>query len=54
MPQKLTDAMIEALPPLNGASATRLIWDTEVTGFGVRIFPPTRTNPTGTRSFFLN
>ena len=29
-------------------------WDSEITGFGVRIFAPTRRHSTGARSFFVN
>jgi hypothetical protein len=37
--------------PAKGALS---IWDDEITGFGLRIFAPTRLHPDGTRSFFVN
>ena len=30
------------------------IWDTEITGFGLRVFSPTARHPKGARSFFIN
>ena len=39
------------LAPIKGAVS---IWDDEITGFGLRVFAPTRRNPTGARSFFIN
>ncbi len=55
MAQKLTDAIIrnEAAP----AKGAKTLWDGgkgAVAGFGVRVFAPTKRNPEGARSFFLN
>jgi integrase len=36
------------------AKGDNTIWDSEVKGFGLRVFAPTRRNPEGARSFFLN
>jgi integrase len=30
------------------------LWDDEITGFGLRVFAPTRRSPAGARSFFMN
>jgi integrase len=52
MPTKLTKHFIDGLaPPKRGS---RLIRDTEVTGFGVRVQAPTRRTPQGKRSFYFN
>jgi integrase len=52
MVEKLTERLIKALkPPKRDA---RLIWDTEVTGFAVRVFAPTKTHPQGARTFLLS
>ncbi len=52
MAQKLTDAIIRnAEAPEKGA---RTLFDSEVKGFGIRLFAPTKRNPEGARSFFLN
>ena len=52
MPIKLTKDMVEGEPaPEKGAT---LIYDTEVKGFGFRVFAPTDRHPQGARSFFLN
>jgi len=52
MPGKLITRQIdaEAAP----AKGTKTLWDTEVKGFGARIFAPTARHPKGARSFFLN
>ena len=52
---KLNEASVKAiLPPTRGAIT---VWDTEIAGFGVRVFPE-KTDRDGrrsvTRSFFLN
>jgi integrase len=49
---KLTQQMVKDLPAPSKGSVT--VWDSEITGFGVRIFAPTRRRPRGARSFFLN
>ncbi len=36
------------------AKGAILVWDDDVTGFGLRIFAPTRRHPEGARSFFIN
>ena len=36
------------------ASGATTIWDSDITGFGVRIFAPTRRHAAGARSFFVN
>ena len=52
MAQKLTDPIIRnEAAPQKGA---RTLFDSEVKGFGIRIFAPTKRNPKGARSFFLN
>ena len=52
MPVKLTKEIIESEPAPD--TGTTLIYDTEVKGFGVRVFAPTDRHPQGARSFFLN
>src|SRR5262245_27604700 len=52
MPVKLTTRQIDnEAAPAKGAIT---LWDTEVTGFGARIFAPSKRHPKGARSFFLN
>ena len=52
MPEKLTKDIIESEPaPKSGST---LLFDTEVKGFGARVFAPTKRHPAGARSFFLN
>jgi len=52
MAKKLTEGLIKALkPPKHGSS---LIWDSEVTGFAIRVFASTRANPQGARTFLLS
>ena len=41
----------EQEPPASGATTH---WDSDITGFGVRIFAPTKRHQTGARSFFIN
>ena len=36
------------------AKGTKALWDTDLTGFGLRIFAPTERHPKGARSFFMN
>lgn len=52
MAQKLTDATIRKEPAPDKGS--KPLYDTDVTGFGIRIYAPTKRNPDGSRSFFLN
>jgi integrase len=52
MPTKLDERAVRtAKAPAKGADT---IWDSEVKGFGLRVFAPTRRNPEGARSFFIN
>jgi integrase len=52
MAQKLTDTWLrEQGAPATGAAT---VWDSEITGFGVRLFAPTKRHATGARSFFVN
>lgn len=49
---KLTEIVVFKLPaPTSGAST---VWDSELKGFGVRVFAPTSKRPHGARSFFVN
>jgi hypothetical protein len=50
MPQKLSERSVKAVEPPKTGAAT--IWDSEITGFGVRVFAPTNRRPQGARSFF--
>jgi integrase len=51
MAEKLSETLIKGLtPPERGE---RFVYDAEVTGFAVKIFAPTRTNPKGARTFVL-
>ena len=49
---KLDEHAVRTAPIPSRGSAT--LWDTEVKGFGLRVFAPTARNPKGARSFFLN
>ena len=52
MTERLTEGLIKALkPPERGA---RLIWDSELTGFAVRIFAASRAHSDGARTFLLS
>jgi integrase len=52
MPIKLDERAVRtAKAPAKGAIT---IWDSEVKGFGFRVFAPTRRNPEGARAFFIN
>jgi integrase len=51
-PVKLnTDVVKGALAPTIGSIT---LWDSEITGFGIRIFAATERHPEGARSFFVN
>jgi integrase len=52
MAEKLTETLIKGLQP--PARGERFIWDTELTGFAIKLFAPTRTNPNGARTFVLS
>jgi integrase len=50
--EKLTETLIKSLvPPKRGE---RFVYDSELTGFAIRVFAPTRTNPKGARTFLLS
>jgi integrase len=52
MPERFTETFIKGLqPPEKGA---RWEWDSELTGFLIRIFAPTRSHPEGARTFYLS
>jgi len=52
MAEALTENLVKQhRAPAHGAVT---VWDSEVKGFGVRIFAPTTRNPEGARSFFVN
>jgi integrase len=52
MPTKLNERAVEtAAPPAKGAVS---IWDSEIRGFGLRVYSPTRRNPKGAKTFFVN
>ena len=52
MAELITDKLVrETAPPATGAVT---IWDSELTGFGLRIFAATKRHPRGARSFFIN
>ncbi len=52
MPQKLSERTVKSMVPPSTGAAT--IWDSYITGFGVRVFAPTGRRPQGARSFFMN
>jgi integrase len=52
VPTKLNERAVKAIEaPKSGATT---VWDSEVTGFGLRIFAPSSRRPQGARSFFIN
>ena len=52
MAERLTETFVKALqPPPRGS---RLIWDSELTGFALRVFAPSKTDPAGARTFLLS
>jgi integrase len=52
MSHDLTDAWLKRQPPPSSGAVT--IWDSELRGFGIRMFAPTKRHPHGARSFFIN
>ncbi len=49
---KISDKWLkEQVPPGSGATT---FWDSVITGFGVRVFAPTKRHAAGARSFFVN
>jgi integrase len=52
MAERLTEGFVKALkPPPRGS---RLIGDSQLTGFAVRVFAPTKAHPEGARTFLLS
>lgn len=52
MPSKLDERAVRtAAPPAKGSIT---IWDSDIGGFGLRVYAPTRRRPEGLRAFFLN
>jgi integrase len=52
VPHRFTETFVKGLrPPAKGA---RWEWDSELKGFLIRIFAPTKTHPKGTRTFYLS
>src|ERR1700685_2823799 len=51
-PVRLAERLVKDLPAPERGSLK--LWGTQVSGFGVRVFAPTRGRPEGARSFFLN
>jgi integrase len=52
MAEKLTEGCIKALKA--PARGSRMVWDSEVTGFAMRVFAPTRAHPDGARTFLVS
>jgi integrase len=52
MALKLTDTWLRKQAPPSTGDETH--WDSEITGFGVRIFAPSSRRPSGAKSFFVN
>jgi integrase len=49
---RLTEGLLKTQPaPERGA---RLVWDSELTGFAVRLFAPTKAHPAGARTFIVS
>src|ERR1700730_12615857 len=51
-PVKLNTDVVKGAPAPTIGSIT--LWDSEITGFGIRIFAATERHPEGARSFFVN
>jgi integrase len=52
VPHRFTEIFVKGLqPPAKGA---RWEWDSELKGFLIRIFAPTKAHPKGTRTFYLS
>ena len=52
MPDELTESFVKEIEPPETGAIT--VWDSKITGFGVRVFAPTNRRPQGARSFFIN
>jgi integrase len=51
MANKLTEDFVKSTKPPTGGA--KLIWDSEMKGFAVRVFAATKTNPKGARTFLF-
>jgi integrase len=49
---KLDENLVKTTPAPTKGDTT--VWDDDITGFGLRVFAPSKRNPTGARSFFIN
>ena len=52
MAERLTETFVKALKP--PARGERFVWDTELTGFAIKVFAPTKAHPKGARTFVLS
>jgi integrase len=52
MAERLTETFVKTFAPPERGS--RLIWDTELTGFALRLFAPSKSCPAGARTFVLS
>jgi integrase len=52
MAERLTESFVKVLKP--PARGSRLIWDSELTGFALRAFAPSKSYPRGARTFLLS
>jgi integrase len=52
MAERLTEGFIKTLTA--PARGSRMVWDSELTGFALRVFAPTRAHPEGARSFLAS
>jgi integrase len=50
--QRLTEGFIKALN--SPARGSRLVWDSDLTGFALRVFAPSKRSPEGARTFLLS
>src|SRR5262249_24308374 len=51
MTEKLTETLLKSLTP--PARRERYVHNTEITGFAVKLFAPSKLNPKGARTFVL-
>jgi integrase len=52
MAERLTEGFIKTLTA--PARGSRMVWDSELTGFALRVFAPTRAHPEGARTFLMS
>ncbi|MFZ2145447.1 MAG: Arm DNA-binding domain-containing protein, partial [Xanthobacteraceae bacterium] len=52
MAERLTEGFIKTLTA--PARGSRMVWDSELTGFALRVFTPTRAHPEGARTFLMS